>query len=71
MKPLFWIGLVLLALGLISLVVPIPQSERSGVDVGGMSMHVETHHDEKIPPVLSGLMILGGAALMYAGNRKA
>ncbi len=71
MKPLFWIGLVLLALGLISLVVPIPQSERSGVNVGGMSMHVETHHDEKIPPLLSGLMIAGGAALMYAGYRKA
>lgn len=71
MKPLFWIGLVLLALGLISLVVPIPQSERSGVNVGGMSMHVETHHDEKIPPLLSGLMIAGGAALMYAGKRKA
>lgn len=71
MKPLFWVGLVLLALGLISLAVPIPQSERSGVEMGGMSMHVETHHNEKVPPVLSGLMILGGAALMYAAKKKA
>jgi hypothetical protein len=36
MKVLFWIGLVVLILGLVSLVVPIPRSEREGFTVGGV-----------------------------------
>ena len=36
MKPLFWIGLVLLILGLGSLIVPIPRHERDGVKIGGV-----------------------------------
>ena len=31
---LFWIGLIILILGLVSLVVPIPRSEREGVTIG-------------------------------------
>jgi hypothetical protein len=40
MKILFWIGLVVLILGLVSLVVPIPRSEREGFTVGGVSLGV-------------------------------
>jgi hypothetical protein len=71
MKVLFWIGLVLLILGVISLVVPIPRNQRNGVNVGGVSIGIETRHDEKVPPVVSAVMILGGAGLMIAGKRKA
>ena len=45
MKALFWIGLVVLILGLASLVVPIPQREREGISVGGVSLGVETRHE--------------------------
>lgn len=48
MKALFWIGLVVLILGIASLVVPIPRSEREGINVGGVSVGIETQHDEKI-----------------------
>jgi hypothetical protein len=71
MKVLFWIGLVLLILGVVSLVVPIPRNQRNGVNVGGVSIGIETRHDEKVPPVVSAVMILGGAGLMIAGKRKA
>ena len=70
MKALFWIGLLVLILGVVSLAVPIPRSERSGVSVGGVSVGIETRHDERTPPVVSAAMILVGAGLMIAGKRK-
>ena len=42
MKPLFLIGLVVLILGFVSLVVPIPRSERHGLQAGDVSIGVTT-----------------------------
>jgi len=70
MKTLFWIGLVALILGFASLVVPLPQNERQGVKVGGLSLGVETRHEEKVPPILSGLIIVAGAGMMIAGRKR-
>ena len=70
MKALFWIGLVVLILGLASLVVPIPNREREGISVGGVSLGVETRHEEKVHPALSAVMILGGLGAMAAGKRR-
>ena len=70
MKTLFWIGLVVLILGVVSLVVPIPRHERDGIKVAGVSIGIETRHDEKVSPIVSAVMILGGAGLMIAGKGK-
>ena len=70
MKALFWIGLVVLILGVVSLIVPIPRNEREGFKVGGLSVGVETRHEEKVSPFVSAVMILGGVGTMVAGNRK-
>jgi hypothetical protein len=70
MKALTAVGLLLVVLGIASLFVPIPQKERAGIEVGGVSLGVETSHKEKVSPVVSGVMILAGAAMMIAGNRK-
>jgi hypothetical protein len=70
MKAFFWIGLVVLILGIVSLVVPIPHSEREGVNVGGVSLGVETRHEEKVHPVLSAVMILGGLGAIAAGKAR-
>jgi hypothetical protein len=70
MKPLFWIGLVVLILGVASLVIPIPQREREGISVGGVSLGVETRHEEKVSPIISGVLILGGLGAMAAGTGK-
>lgn len=70
MKALFFIGLVVLILGLVSLVVPIPRGERQGLTVGGVSLGVETHHEEKVSPALSAVMIVGGLVAIAAGKRK-
>ena len=70
MKALFWIGMVVLILGLVSLVVPIPRSQRDGFMAGGVSFGVETRHEEKVSPFVSAVMILGGVGTMVAGKRK-
>jgi hypothetical protein len=70
MKPLFAVGLIVLVLGIASLFVPIPQKDRAGVEVGGVSLGIETSHKEKVSPIVSAVMILAGAGLMVAGQRK-
>ncbi len=71
MRALFWIGILLLILGIVSLVVPIPRHEREGFKAGGLSVGIETRHDEKVSPIVSAAMILCGAGLLIAGKRKA
>ena len=70
MKVLFSIGLVLVLLGLISLVVPIPHNERQGVSAGGLSVDIQTRHSEKVSPIISAVMILGGAGMMVVGGLR-
>ena len=70
MKALFPVGLLVLILGIASLFVPIPQRDRAGIEVGGVSLGVETTSREKVSPIVSGVMIVAGAALMIAGQRK-
>ena len=62
MKALFWIGIVVLILGIASLV--------EGCKAGGLSVGIETQHQEKVSPIVSAAMILCGAGLLIAGKRK-
>ncbi len=71
MRILFWIGLAALVLGILSFLVPIPRQEREGLQVGGMSIGVETRHEEKVSPIVSAAMILAAAGMMIAAKRKA
>jgi hypothetical protein len=70
MRALFFIGVVVLTLGILSLVVPIPQTEKDGLTVGGVSVGVETRHEKKVSPAISAVMILGGLGAMAAGKGK-
>ena len=70
MKLLFWIGLVVLILGFASLLVPIPRNERHGLQAGDVSIGVTTQAEEKVSPILSAAMILGGAGMMIAGKGR-
>jgi len=70
MKHLFWIGIVVIALGLASLVVPIRKTDNEGFSAGGMSMGIQTHHDETVSPIISAVMILGGAGMAIAAKAR-
>ena len=43
-----------------TLFLPIPNSKREGISLGGASLELETRYEEKVHPALSGMMILGG-----------
>jgi hypothetical protein len=70
MKALLWVGLVLLALGILSLFVPLPRRESAGFEAGGISVGVTTQRKETVSPIVSGALILAGAGLIVAGRRK-
>jgi len=69
-KLLFWSGVLLVVLGVFSLVVPIPHTERRGFSADGVSVSIKTQRSERVSPIVSGVLILGGAGMMIAGNRS-
>lgn len=70
MRPLAWIGIVVLVLGILSFVVPIPTSHRHELKAGDASIGVTTHQDEKLSPAIGGVLCAVGAVLLIAGARK-
>jgi hypothetical protein len=70
MRALFWVGLAVLALGVVSLLVPIPHREKEGITIGGLSIGVETTHEDRVPPALSAALILGGLGSIVAGKAR-
>ena len=67
MKILFWAGVVILVVGIGSLFVPIPQTHNTSFGSGEFKVGVQTRDEEKIPPIASAALILGGAGMMVAG----
>jgi len=70
MRPLAIIGIIVLVLGILSFVVPVPRSERHGVNLGDASVSVTTHHDQMLPPAVGGVLCLVGAGLLIMGFRR-
>jgi hypothetical protein len=71
MRSLAWIGIVVLVLGILSFVVPVPISHTRDIKLGDASVGITTHHDEKLSPVVGGILCAVGVVLLVAGSRKA
>jgi hypothetical protein len=71
MRPLSLIGIVVLALGVLAFLVPVPTSHTRSAKVGDATIAVTTHGSEKLSPVVGGVLCAVGAALLIAGTRKA
>ena len=69
MKIILFAGLILVVLGIGSLLVPLPHSEKHGIKVGDANIGVETTHSERVSPIISAVLIAGGIALTVAGAR--
>ncbi len=69
MKALFVVGLLVLVLGILSFFVPVPHTERHGLDAGDIHVGVNTHSDELLPPYVGVILIAIGGGLMVVGGR--
>ena len=70
MKALPLVGVLLLVLGVLSFVVPIPHSENHGVKIGDAKFSVETENSEKLPPAAGIVLLAGGVVALVLGMRK-
>ena len=70
MKALSLVGVLLLVLGVLSFVVPMPHSENHGVKIGDAKISVETQNSEKLPPAAGIVLLAGGVLALILGLRK-
>ena len=70
MRLLAVIGIVVLILGIVSFVVPIPVSHTHSAKVGDASIGITTHDHEKLSPAVGGVLCAVGAVLLIAGTRR-
>ena len=71
MRILFIVGLIVLVLGMLSFFVPVPHTERHGLDAGDIHVGVNTHHDEMLPPYVGVILIVVGGGLMVTSRKRA
>ena len=69
MKPIIWVGIVLIVLG--GLVLAYQginyTREKNVLDVGSVHITAKTHERLSLPPILGGLMLIGGVAVLVMG----
>ena len=70
MKNTYVIGILLIALGILAFIVPIPRRETHGVTVGDAHLGVETKTNEKLPPVVGIILLAGGVLALVLGTRR-
>lgn len=69
MKPISWVGLVLLIAGIVILSGKISYtSDSESVAVGPVEL--VTKRKSAIPPAVGGILLIGGVALLIMGARK-
>lgn len=70
MKSLQILGVVLVVLGLLCFVVPIPRHQDHGLKIGDAKITVQTESDEKLPPAVGIVLVAGGVMALVVGMRK-
>ena len=70
MRLLLILGLILLVLGIASLFVPIPVTEKHGIDAGPVSVGFETKSKKRVPAAATFGLLAGGAVLVAVGAKK-
>jgi uncharacterized membrane protein len=72
MKPITWLGILLVILGALALAYQgfnYTRQERV-LDVGPIHATAERHERVSIPPLLGGLALVGGIALLVVGAKR-
>jgi hypothetical protein len=71
MKALPIVGVLLIILGVLSFVVPVPHQEKHGIKVGDAKFSIQTEDSEKLPPAVGIILVGGGVVALILGLRKA
>jgi hypothetical protein len=69
-KNLTYVGVLLLVLGVLAFVVPIPHREDHGVKIGDTKIGIQTESSEKLPPAVGVVLMAGGVLALIVGLRK-
>ena len=72
MKPMMWIGILLIVVGALALAYQgIDYTrEKNVLDVGSVHLTAQTHERLSLPPILGGLVLVGGVAVLVMGASK-
>ena len=72
MKPISWVGILLIVLGVLALAYQgINYTRQKKVlDVGSVHVTTQTHEQIPLPPIIGGLALVGGIALLVVGARN-
>jgi uncharacterized membrane protein len=72
MKPMIWIGILLIVVGALILAYQgIDYTrEKDVLDVGSVHLTAKTHERLSLPPILGGLVLIGGVAVVVMGAGK-
>jgi uncharacterized membrane protein len=72
MKPIMWVGILLIVLGALALAYQgfnYTHQERV-IDFGPIHATAEEQKHVSIPPILGGLALVGGVVLLVVGGKK-
>ena len=72
MKPIIWAGILLIVLGGLALAYQgFTYTHRENViDIGPIHATRDDHERVSIPPIVGGLVLVGGIALLVVGGKK-
>jgi len=70
MKILPVVGVLLVVLGLLAFVVPVPHHEDHGIKIGDAKISVQTESSEKLPPAVGIVLVAGGVIALVVGLQK-
>jgi hypothetical protein len=70
MKGLTLVGAIVLVLGLLAFVVPIPHKEDHTMKIGDAKIGVQTEHSERLPAGVAGLLVAAGVVTLAIGARQ-
>ena len=70
MKGLTIVGVLLLILGVLAFLVPLPQKEEHSMKIGDAKIGIQTESKQKLPPAVGVVLVVAGVAVIALGARK-
>ena len=64
------VGVLLLVLGVLAFIVPIPQREEHSMKIGDAKIGVQTENSQKLPTPVGVVLLVAGVAVLALGSRK-